>query len=71
MIKEGCLDLVDEVYCLHNFPNFTEGDIRVIEGGGAMMASRTMVKITLKGKGGYGSLPHKTNDVITAGSAVL
>jgi len=32
MIKEGCLDGVDEVYGYHNIPNFDEGDIRVCEG---------------------------------------
>ena len=38
MIEEGCLENVDEVYGFHNVPNFTEGDIRLIEGGGAVMA---------------------------------
>ena len=71
MINDGCLDGVDEVYGFHNIPNFTEGDIRVIAGGGAVMAASTHVKITIKGKGGHGSLPHKINDVITAGAAVL
>ena len=32
MIKEGCLDGVDEVYGYHNIPNFDEGDIRVCDG---------------------------------------
>lgn len=32
MIKEGCLNGVDEVYGLHNVPNFDEGDIRVCNG---------------------------------------
>ena len=36
MIKEGCLNGVDEVYGLHNVPNFDEGDIRVCNG--AIMA---------------------------------
>ena len=35
------------------------------------MAASTLVNIKIKGKGGHGSLPHKINDVITAGSAVL
>ena len=69
MVKEECLDGVDEVYGFHNVPNFTEGDIRVVSG--AVMAASTIVKITIKGKGGHGSLPHKINDVITAGAAVL
>lgn len=32
MVKEGCLNNVDEVYGFHNIPNFDEGDIRVVEG---------------------------------------
>ena len=32
MIKEKCLVGVDEVYGLHNVPNFDEGDIRVCDG---------------------------------------
>ena len=71
MVKEGCLNGVDEVYGFHNIPTFTEGDIRVIKGGGPVMAASTMVRITVKGRGGHGSLPHKINDVITAGAAVL
>ena len=71
MIREGCLNGVDKVYGFHNVPNFKEGDIRVIAGGGAVMAASTLVNIKIKGKGGHGSLPHKINDVITAGSAVL
>jgi metal-dependent amidase/aminoacylase/carboxypeptidase family protein len=32
MVREGCLDGVDEVYGMHNIPNFDEGDIRVCSG---------------------------------------
>ena len=32
MIKEKCMVDVDEVYGLHNIPNFDEGDIRVCDG---------------------------------------
>jgi metal-dependent amidase/aminoacylase/carboxypeptidase family protein len=35
------------------------------------MASSTVVKITVKGKGGHGSVPHMINDVISAGAAIL
>jgi len=69
MIKEGCLEGVDEVYGYHNIPNFPEGDIRVVEG--AMMASATTVKIKVLGKGGHGSMPHMIKDVISAGAAIF
>lgn len=32
MIKEGCLEGVDEVYGFHNIPQFNEGEIRVCPG---------------------------------------
>ena len=45
MIKEKCMIGVDEVYGLHNIPNFDEGDIRVCEG--PFMAASTVVTITI------------------------
>ena len=47
MIKEGCLEGVDEVYGYHNVPTFEEGDLRVCEG--AIMAKVTTVKIKVVG----------------------
>ena len=47
MVKEKCLDGVDEVYGFHNMPNFDEGDIRVCEG--AFFAAATIVKIKIIG----------------------
>ena len=68
MIKEGCLENVDEVYGFHNIPNFDEGDIRVCEG--PFFAAVTVVKITVKGQGGHGSTPHKLVDPITCANAI-
>ena len=47
MIKEKCLQGVDEVYGMHNMPEFDEGDIRVLSGG--FMAASTEVEIIVKG----------------------
>jgi amidohydrolase len=69
MIKEGCLNGVDEVYGLHNIPDFDEGDIRACTG--PIMAATTIIKIKVKGQGGHGSVPHKVTDVITAGASIL
>ena len=69
MIKEGCLENIDEVYGFHNRPQFDEGDIRVCPG--PLTASLTIVSITLKGKGGHGAYPHKINDPISAGALML
>ena len=64
MIKENCLDGVDEVYGLHNYPGFDEGDIRVCTG--PILAASDRVKISIKGQGGHGSIPHKVLDPISA-----
>jgi len=66
MIKEGCLDKVDEVYGFHNVPNFEEGDLRICVG--PIMSTSTTVLLTIRGKGGHGSLPHLVQDVISAGA---
>jgi len=47
MVKEGCLNNVDEVYGFHNVPNFDQGDIRVCSGG--FFAARSEVVIKVKG----------------------
>ena len=47
MIIERCLWGVDEIYGLHNVPDFDEGDIRVCNG--PIMAAPTVVKLTVKG----------------------
>ena len=47
MIKEGCLEFVDEIYGYHNIPNFDEGDIRVCEG--PFFARSSTVKIYVNG----------------------
>ena len=47
MIKEKCLEGVDEVYGMHNMPEFDEGDIRVLSGG--FMAASTEVEIIVTG----------------------
>ena len=68
MIKEGCLEGVDEVYGYHNVPNFDEGDIRVCPG--PIFAQSTRIDIKIVGNGGHGSSPQKVNDPITAACAV-
>lgn len=47
MIKEGCLDGVEEIYGIHNWPLGKEGTISVKSG--AMMAGGTKVEIFVKG----------------------
>lgn len=70
MIKEGCLEGIDEVYGYHNIPGFDEGDIRVCPG--PFFAASISVYIEVHGQGGHGSAPHRcVKDPITACSAIL
>lgn len=62
MIKEGCLEGVDEVYGYHNYPSFPVGNLIVTPG--PMMASVAIVRINLYGKGGHGSTPEKCIDPV-------
>lgn len=69
MIEEGALEGIDQVFGMHNVPNFKAGEIRVKEG--PMMASICAVKIKILGRGGHSSLPHYFTDVISAGASII
>ena len=69
MVKEGCMKNIDEVYGFHNIPNFDEGDIRVCEGG--FFVESTLIRITIKGRGGHCSVPQKLTDPIQAAAFIL
>jgi hippurate hydrolase len=66
MIKEGCLEGVEEVYGCHNNPMGDEGDIHSVPG--PVLAASTQIKIVVKGQGGHGSTPDKAIDPITCAS---
>ena len=67
MIKEGCLDGVDEIYGMHNFP-FPLEEIHCIPG--LIMAEFIHIKITIIGKGGHGSDPSLSNNPITPSTRI-
>jgi len=69
MIKDGCLEGIQEIYGLHN-TNFC-GEGQVALKSGALMSAIAGVKITVKGKGVHSSIPHLGNDVISAGAAII
>lgn len=61
---------VDEMYGLHNMPQWPEGTIAVREGG--IMASEDNFTIRIKGRGGHASAPNLTRDpLVTAAEIVL
>lgn len=69
MIEEGALDGVDEVFGMHVMGNIPTGRIAI--GAGARMASADVFKITVKGKGGHGSMPHLAVDAVLTASAIV
>jgi len=60
MVKEGCLDGIDEAYAYHNDPHVEENKVAVKEG--PLMSEGTKVNITFIGAGGHGSAPDKAKD---------
>jgi amidohydrolase len=68
MIKGGAIEGVDAILGIHLWTNLAVGKVSVDPG--PRMASADMFKITIKGKGGHGSIPHQGVDAILAGSAV-
>ncbi len=52
MIKENCLENIDEIYALHNVPIKERNLITKV---GMMTAEDILIKITFKGVGGHAS----------------
>ncbi|KAL6045531.1 Hippurate hydrolase [Balamuthia mandrillaris] len=69
MIEEGCLEGVEEVYGIHNWPTMALGEMRTKEG--PLMAHVSDLYITIRGKGGHGSQPQTTKDPIVAAAHVV
>jgi len=65
MIKDGCLDYVNEIYGMHNFP-LPKVEIHCIKGSN--FAEATSIRITIIGKGGHGSDPKLSNNPIIPAS---
>ena len=68
MIKEGCLEGVDEIYGMHNYPLIPEGEIHF--SSGVVMAESNIIKLTIIGKGGHGSDPKLSNNPIIPASKI-
>jgi amidohydrolase len=69
MIEAGVLEGVDAIFGLHlwqGMPTGTVGSVR-----GPMMAQADNFRITVKGRGGHGSMPQATVDPILAAAALV
>lgn len=69
MIEEGALEGVQAVFGLHLWQPLPTGTVGIIKG--PMMAQADNFRITVKGKGGHGSMPHLTVDTILAASQLV
>ncbi|MCK0166430.1 M20 family metallopeptidase [Jannaschia sp. S6380] len=66
MVREGIMDRFDieQVYGIHNAPNFEEGAF--FTAPGPIMAAVDTFHIDITGKGGHGAMPHDTKDPVVA-----
>jgi len=71
MIAEGLFRRFpcDGVFAFHNWPGAPVGQVQIKPG--TMMAAVDMAKVTVKGVGGHGAVPHRAIDPVVAASAVV
>lgn len=71
MVEEGLFERfpMDFVFGMHNWPGLPEGSFAVFDG--PVMAGADQFEVTLTGKGGHAAMPHRTTDVVLAGSALV
>ena len=69
MIRDGCLDGVEEIYGLHVWNYQPAGEVGVKEG--PVMAAADMFYIKIKGVGGHGAAPQGTVDAIVVASHLI
>jgi amidohydrolase len=72
LVDRGLLDTdprPSAVFALHGWPGIPAGTIAAIPG--AAMAAQDRFRITVKGRGGHGAVPHKTIDPIVTGSQIV
>jgi amidohydrolase len=62
MCKDGVLEGVDAIFGLHGWPELAAGEIGVRSG--ALMASTTELKITVRGTGCHAAMPHLGTDQV-------
>jgi hippurate hydrolase len=71
MVQEGLFERFpcNEVYALHNWPGLPPGKMAVR--AGPVMAATDEIRITIKGRGGHGAMPHLTADPVVAAAQVI
>jgi len=69
MIEQGCLEGIDEVYGMHNWPTIPLGGLRTI--AGPCMAAVSEFAIEIRGKGVHASQPQDGRDPVLAAAHVV
>lgn len=69
MIAEGALDGVDAAFGLHVFPQLPVGTVAIRPG--PMLAGGDRFKVTFRGRGGHGAMPHLAIDAVTPACQAL
>jgi len=72
MVDKGLLDTDPKptaVYALHGWPGIATGTIAAIPG--PAMAAQDRFRITVKGKGGHGAVPHRAIDPIVTSAQIV
>lgn len=69
MIEAGAMKGVDAILGIHLWSDLASGKVSLESG--PRLAFTDMFKITIRGKGGHGSMPHQGVDAIVAASAVV
>lgn len=73
MLDHGLLDKAPQrpvrIFGIHNRPEVSAGDVVVHRG--PLMSEKSVFSITLTGKAGHGSLPHKCVDPVVAAAALV
>lgn len=71
MLEEGLLDGLEDIraFAIHQSPSVPSGMIATR--GGPMLASADAFTVTVRGRGGHGSMPHQANDPIPVACAMV
>jgi amidohydrolase len=69
MVEAGAVDGVDAVFGLHLWQPLPTGRVWIVKG--PIMANSDSFSITVKGRGGHGSMPQATVDPILAASQIV
>lgn len=69
VMASGVLDGVSAIYGVHLWTPFETGHVYGAEG--PVMAAADEFRITVKGKGGHGGMPHETADSIVAAAQIV